>query len=73
MQYAAQVVDLKNLTDAQLIAYFQQQAITKERERWLRRALKGKDVEKEHKFWNTQVYKNMNFIYKCMGFITLTK
>jgi len=50
----AQAVDIKNLSDAQLLQYFQEQAIAKNRERMIRMAMKGKDIEKEHKFWNTQ-------------------
>lgn len=52
------------------MAYFQQQAMAKDRERFLRRALKGKDVEKEHKFWNTQVpfsYHNTTSQVACMN------
>jgi hypothetical protein len=34
--------------------YIQEQALAKDRARFLRQAMKGKDIEKQHKFWNTQ-------------------
>eukprot|EP01038_Epipyxis_sp_PR26KG_P004696 gene4696-6594_t len=47
-------VDVKSLSDAQLIQFLQQQELLKYQEKEIKRALKGKDVAKEHKFWNTQ-------------------
>mmetsp|Transcript_4720 Transcript_4720/g.9572 ORF Transcript_4720/g.9572 Transcript_4720/m.9572 type:complete len:468 (-) Transcript_4720:302-1705(-) len=47
-------IDLKNLSDSQLVAYLQLQALAKDRARYERQLMKGKDVEKQHKFWNTQ-------------------
>mmetsp|Transcript_1459 Transcript_1459/g.2397 ORF Transcript_1459/g.2397 Transcript_1459/m.2397 type:complete len:500 (-) Transcript_1459:434-1933(-) len=47
-------VDVKSLTDAQLMKYVQDREIAKILERQERKRLKGKDVPKEHKFWNTQ-------------------
>lgn len=47
-------VDVKSLTDAQLVQYLQLKDLQKRKERWERSQQKGKDVEKEHKFWNTQ-------------------
>lgn len=38
----------------QLVRYLQQQALAKQQARYLRMVMKGKDIEKEHKFWNTQ-------------------
>jgi glycylpeptide N-tetradecanoyltransferase len=38
----------------QLVRYLQQQALAKQQARYIRMAMKGKDTEKEHKFWNTQ-------------------
>jgi hypothetical protein len=38
------------------MGYIQEQVRAKEMAKYLRRMQKGKDVEKEHKFWNTQVW-----------------
>lgn len=42
------------MTDAQLMAYFQQQELEKQRRRIEKIQMRGKDVTKSHKFWNTQ-------------------
>lgn len=47
-------VDISNFTDSQLIQYLQAQEYKKFKERKERRAMKGQEIEKDHKFWNTQ-------------------
>eukprot|EP01039_Chlorochromonas_danica_P008336 gene8335-9189_t len=47
-------VDVKNLNDVQLIQFLQQKAFEKQLARYERAQLRGKDIPKEHKFWNTQ-------------------
>jgi len=47
-------VDVKGLTDVQLMKYFQDQEMERLIARTQRMAQKGKDTPKDHKFWNTQ-------------------
>lgn len=56
----AKDADIKGLSDVQLIQYVQQQEYEKYKERRERRALKGQEIEKDHKFWNTQPVLSMS-------------
>lgn len=51
---AAKEVDIKGFSDVQLIQYLQEQEFKKFKEKKERRAMKGQEIEKDHKFWNTQ-------------------
>jgi predicted nucleotidyltransferase len=48
-------VNLSNLDDQQLVRYLQEQEDQKKRERYEKYMKKQMIVEKEHKFWSTQV------------------
>ena len=48
------VLDINGLTDQEVILLLQEKERTRQLERYARQAAKGQDVDKEHKFWNTQ-------------------
>lgn len=48
------VTDINSLTDHQVILLVQEKERKKQLERYARQVAKGQNVDKEHKFWNTQ-------------------
>ena len=64
-----QEVDFKGLSNAQVILYLQEQERSRQMERYHRMQAKGQEIEKDHKFWNTQVkvriFYNSNMLYLC--------
>lgn len=51
---ATAIVDIKGLTDQEVIALLQVKEFNKMKERYARIQAKGQDNDREHKFWNTQ-------------------
>eukprot|EP01031_Cornospumella_fuschlensis_P046178 gene46178-56535_t len=47
-------IDVKSLSPAELVRFLQMKEFERQKARYDRSLLKGKDVPKEHKFWNTQ-------------------
>jgi hypothetical protein len=47
-------VDVSNMSNAELMKFLQDKELSKMREKYLKQNQKGKDTDKEHKFWNTQ-------------------
>lgn len=52
------------MSDAQLMAYFQQVELEKQRRRFEKIHMRGNETAKSHKFWNTQPVVGMTEVVK---------
>jgi hypothetical protein len=47
-------VNINDLSNAEVMKFLREKEIAKMREKLLKQNQKGKDTDREHKFWNTQ-------------------
>lgn len=58
------MVDINKLSDSEVIQLLKQKELKKQQDRYMKQLAKGKDVNKEHKFWNTQPMPGLKEVFQ---------